>query len=88
MWILIGGGKPQWNTLSHNGPYFAEQYEKHDIPVIINKEKIILEKLAEEYATLYAKYITTDYVNNNTFNKNFTKDFFKVLPKDLIKNLI
>lgn len=85
MWILIGGGKPQWNTLSHNGPYFAEPYEKHDIPVIINKEKIILEKLAEEYATLYAKYITTDYVNNNTFNRNFTKDFFKELPKDLIK---
>tara|TARA_B100000768_G_scaffold135297_1_gene126082 strand:- start:3596 stop:5245 length:1650 start_codon:yes stop_codon:yes gene_type:complete len=85
MWILIGGGKPQWNTLSHNGPYFAEPYEKHDIPVIINKEKIVLGKLAEEYATLYAKYVTTDYINNSTFNKNFTKDFFKVLPKDLVK---
>ena len=60
-------------------------YVKHDIPVIINNEKIILEKLAEEYATLYAKYIKTDYVNKNTFNRNFTKDFFKVLPKDLIK---
>ena len=85
MWILIGGGKPQWNTMVHNGPYFAEPYTKHDIPIIINNEKIILEKLAEEYATLYAKYIKTDYVNSNTFNRNFTKDFFKVLSKDIIK---
>ena len=85
MWILIGGGKPQWNTMIHNGPYFAEPYIKHDIPIIINNEKIILEKLAEEYATLYAKYIKTDYADNNTFNRNFTKDFFKVLPKDIIK---
>ena len=85
MWILIGGGKPQWNNMIHNGPYFAEPYIKHDIPIIINNEKFILEKLAEEYATLYAKYIKTDYVSNNTFNRNFTKDFFKVLPKDIIK---
>lgn len=85
MWILIGGGKSQWNTLTHNGPYFAEPYVKHNIPIMINNEKIVLEKLAEEYATMYAKYITTDYINNNTFNKNFTKDFFKVLPKDIIK---
>tara|TARA_B110000879_G_C11135344_1_gene497878 strand:+ start:213 stop:1862 length:1650 start_codon:yes stop_codon:yes gene_type:complete len=85
MWILIGGGKPQWNTMMHNGPYFAELYVKHNIPVIINNEKIILENLAEEYATLYAKYIKTDYINKNIFNKNFTKDFFKVLPKELIK---
>lgn len=85
MWILIGGGKSQWNTLSHNGPYFAEPYVKHNIPIMINNEKIVLEKLAEEYATMYAKYITTDYINNNTFNKNFTKDFFEVLPKDMIK---
>lgn len=82
---MIGGGKPQWNSLIHNGPYFAEPYVKHNIPIIINNEKIILEKLPEEYATLYAKYITTDYVKNNNFNKNFTKDFFKVLPNELIK---
>ena len=43
MWILIGGGKPQWNTMIHNGPFFADPYIKHDIPIIINNEKIILE---------------------------------------------
>lgn len=35
----------------------------------------MLPELAEEYATMYAKYIDTDYVKNNTFNKNFWKDF-------------
>jgi DNA topoisomerase-1 len=32
---------------------------------------------------MYAKFIDTDYMNNNTFKKNFWKEFKQVLPKTL-----
>lgn len=83
MWILIGSGKPQWTIFRHNGPMFPPEYEPHLIPVIFNGEKITLPPLAEEYATLYAKYVGTDYVEKPKFNKNFFKDFKKVLPSNL-----
>jgi DNA topoisomerase I len=83
MWILYGGGKKQWTVLRHNGPFFPEEYKKHNIPIIYNNNKIILPDLAEEYATLYARYLDTEYVNNIKFNKNFFKDFKKVLPENL-----
>jgi DNA topoisomerase-1 len=84
--LLYGGGsnnKHQWISLIHNGPMFPPEYKQHKIPVIINNEKIILPELAEEYATMYAKFIDTDYMNNNTFKKNFWKEFKQVLPKTL-----
>jgi len=83
MWILYGGGKKQWTVLRHNGPFFPEEYKKHNIPVIYNSNEIILPDLAEEYATLYARYLDTEYVNNIKFNKNFFNDFKKVLPKNI-----
>ena len=83
MWILYGGGKKQWTVLRHNGPFFPEEYKKHNIPIIYNNNEIILPDLAEEYATLYARYLDTEYVNNIKFNKNFFNDFKKVLPKEL-----
>ena len=44
-------------TLEHNGVLFPPDYEKHDVPVIYNGKKIVLDEKAEEYATIYAKYI-------------------------------
>ena len=85
MWILIGGGKPQWKTLQHNGPYFSPLYKKHNIAVKINNKELVLPELAEEYATLYARYIGTDYLNNPKFIKNFNKDFLKVIPENIKK---
>lgn len=86
--LQFGGGKPQWTFLQHNGPLFPLPYIPHNIPIIVNNKEIILPPLAEEYATMYAKYITTDYINNNTFKKNFWKDFKKTLPSEFnINNL-
>ena len=76
------GGKPQWTILHHNGPLFPPLYKKHNIPIIINNTDIILSELAEEYATLYAKYIDTEYFKNKIFKKNFWKDFKNILLKD------
>jgi DNA topoisomerase I len=88
MWILYGGGKKQWTVLRHNGPYFPPKYVNHNVPILFNQQEIILPALAEEYATLYAKYLDTEYINNPKFNKNFWNDFKKILPKNLnIKNL-
>ena len=88
MWIIQGGGVYQWTVLRHNGPFFPDKYKKHNIPVLINNKKINLNELSEEYATLYAKYIDSDYVKNNKFNKNFWNDFKITLPKDLKINSI
>ncbi len=89
---LYGGGGPQWTTLIHNGPMFAPLYEPHNIPILINNQKVHLSGLAEEYITLYARYIDTEYVKNpklsNRFNKNFLKDWSKVLPNHIAKNVI
>ncbi len=82
LYLMYGGGKPQWTVLQHNGPMFPPPYEPHKIPVIINNKEVILPELAEEYATMYAKFIDTDYINNNTFKKNFWKEFKSVLPSN------
>lgn len=81
---IFYGGNTKWNTMIHNGPYFPEPYKQHNIPVIINNRKYIFKNsLVEEYITLYAKYVNTDYHNNSTFKKNFFNDFKKILPKEL-----
>lgn len=67
---------------------FPPDYIKHDIPVIYNKEEIKLNTAQEEAATLYARYIESDYVKNKIFNKNFWKDWRKTLgDKHQIQNL-
>ncbi len=88
MYILLGSGKPQWKIFRHNGPMFPPEYVPHKTPIIFRGEEFILPSLAEEYATLYAKYINTDYVNKPKFNKNFFNDFKKVLPDNLRKSSI
>ena len=70
---MLGGGKPQWTVLQHNGPMFPPPYVVHKIHVIVNNNNIILPEVAEEYATMYAKFIDTPYITNNTFKKNFGK---------------
>jgi DNA topoisomerase-1 len=76
-WIFnlqYGGGKPQWTVLQHNGPMFPPKYIPHKIPVIINNREIILPPLAEEYLTMFARYIGTPYMDMPTFKKNFWKE--------------
>ena len=89
-WITnqLGGAKKKWNTLSHNGVLFPPEYEKHNVPVIYENMEIILDKDAEELATLYAKYIEMDYVKSKVFNKNFWSDWKKTLgPNHIITKL-
>lgn len=82
------GGKYRWTTLRHNGVMFPPEYKPHKLPVIYEGENVYLDKDAEEAATLYAKYIDTEYVKNRTFNKNFWKDWKKILgPNTVIKSL-
>jgi len=77
--IQYGGGK--WHTLKHKGPLFPPEYEPHGVPVKYQGRSIKLDSEAEEYATLYAKYIETDYIKNRTFNKNFWGDWSRILGK-------
>lgn len=78
----------KWTSLEHNGVKFPEKYKYKHIPIIYDGKEIYLSEKAEEYAFLYAKYIGTDYVLNNTFNKNFFNDWKKVLGNDTeIKSL-
>jgi DNA topoisomerase-1 len=83
LYNLYGGGKPQWTVLNHNGPMFPPEYVKHNIPIIISSKEYILPEQAEEYATMYSKFIGTDYIENKTFKKNFWIDFKPTLPKEL-----
>src|SRR5579872_778614 len=78
----LGGAKRKWNTLEHNGVMFPPEYVKHNVPVIYNNEAITLDTEAEEIATLYAKYIETEYVKNRIFNKNFWNDWKRALGSD------
>jgi len=84
---FYGGGGKQWDELVHNGPMFVPLYEPHHIPIIINNHKYELSNLAEEYITMYARYLGTEYTTNpkisNRFNRNFLHDWKKVLPKSI-----
>jgi DNA topoisomerase-1 len=73
----FGGAKSgkKWSTLSHNGVIFAPLYVPHNIPIIYDGKSISLPPLAEEYCTLYAKYIDSEYAKNKVFRKNFFKSW-------------
>ena len=73
----------KWTVFRHNGPYFPNLYERHNIDIYLNGSKINVSDIVEEYLTLYAKYIGTEYNNNNNFKTNFLSDLKKVLPKDI-----
>ena len=58
--LIQGGGKSdkkRWEKLHHNGPMFPDEYEPHKVPLLYKNEKIILPTEAEEFATIYSKYI-------------------------------
>jgi DNA topoisomerase-1 len=80
--------KIKWTTLKHNGVLFPPPYTPHNIPVKYLNTDVKLTPEQEEAATMYAKYLKTDYVKNSTFNKNFWKDWKKILgPEHIIQNL-
>lgn len=81
--VQLGGNKNLWNTLSHNGILFPPEYEPVKIPIVYKEKDIILNPEAEEAAFFYAKFIGTEYLNNNKFKKNFWKDFKKLLDPNL-----
>jgi DNA topoisomerase-1 len=71
----------KWTTFIHNGVLFPEPYKPHKTPLIYDNEKIILNSDAEEYATIYSKFIDSEYVKNKVFNKNFFNDWKYYLKK-------
>lgn len=80
---LFGGkDKAKWKTLQHNGVMFPPEYVPHNIPIKVRGVDVRLPPLAEEYATLYAKYLDTEYIKNSHFKRNFWKDW-----KDTVKGL-
>lgn len=86
--IMTGGGsKKKWTTFIHNGVLFNPPYKKHDVPLIYQDKQIVLSSPAEEMATLYAKLIDTEYINNSRFNRNFWKSWKTVLGDTEITDL-
>ena len=85
----IGGknNKKRWDTLQHNGPLFPDEYQPHKTPLIYKKEKIILPSEAEEFATIYSKYLDSEYIKHKKFNKNFWNDWKQYLKNTKITSL-
>ena len=85
---LIGGGDiKKWDKLKHNGVLFPDEYKQHYTPIIVNGKKIVLNKEAEEYATIYSKYMNTEYIKNKIFNINFWEDWKEIVDNKEIKKL-
>ena len=75
---IIGGGTatgPQWSVLKHNGPMFPSLYVPHKTEILVKGKLEVLPELAEEYGTMFAKYIGTPYMEASNFKKNFWVDF-------------
>jgi DNA topoisomerase-1 len=88
--ISQSGGKnnkKRWDKLYHNGPMFPDDYVPHKIPIIFKIESIVLSSEAEEYASIYAKYIDSEYIKNKKFNKNFWNDWKHMVKNTKITNL-
>jgi len=60
---------------------FPKEYEPHKLPIIYQGQEVILDSEAEEYATIFVRYIDTEYYKDNKFKKNFWKDWQKILGK-------
>ena len=85
---LIGGGDiKKWDKLKHNGVLFPDEYKQHFTPLVVKGKKIILNKEAEEYATIYSRYLNTEYIKNKIFNNNFWNDWKQMLDNEEIKDL-
>ena len=81
-----GANKKQWTTFEHNGVLFPPEYVPHKVPIVYEGKEIVLPPLAEEYATLYAKFIDTEYISK-IFNKNFWNDWKTTLKDTGITSL-
>jgi DNA topoisomerase-1 len=80
---MIGGKvNIKWETFHHNGVMFPPKYEPHGIPVIYKGEKVFLNNEEEEYATIFSKYIDTEYYKGDKFKRNFWKDWKLILGKN------
>jgi DNA topoisomerase-1 len=74
--LLLGGGNiPQWSVLKHNGPMFPPVYIPHKTEILVKGQLTVLHPLAEEFGTMFAKYLGSPYMENQNFKKNFWKDF-------------
>jgi DNA topoisomerase-1 len=73
----------KWTVFRHNGPFFPQEYQRHNIDILINGIKVNVPSIVEEYLTMYAKYIGTEYITKTRFNNNFLKDLKKVLPNNI-----
>jgi DNA topoisomerase-1 len=71
-----------WKTFEHNGIMFPPAYTPHNIPILYNGQLIKLTSEQEEYASIFARYIGTDYYNKSVFKKNFFSDWKTLFPKD------
>jgi len=84
--INMLGGKTniKWETFHHNGVMFPPKYDPHGIPIIYNGQKVNLSSEEEEYATIFSRYIDTEYYKSDKFKKNFWKDWRVILGKNHI----
>lgn len=71
----------KWQTLSHNGVYFAPPYVPlpKNVKFLYEGKPVSLPPEAEEVAGFFAQILETDYAVNPTFIKNFFHDFRRVL---------
>jgi DNA topoisomerase-1 len=53
---------------------FSPPYIPHKIPILYKGQKIVLKEDAEEYATIFSRYIDTEYYKLDKFKKNFFKE--------------
>ena len=67
------GDTPKWKTFKHNGILCPEPYKPHKIPIVYNGEKIVLDPISEEYASIYAKFTGTE-------SRVYVKVLLNVLP--------
>lgn len=74
----------KWQTLRHNGPLFAPDYQRLPNSVMFYYDhcSIELTEQAEEVATFYAKLLDTCYVRSHNFNKNFFSNFRSCLTEE------
>jgi DNA topoisomerase-1 len=71
-----------WKTFIHNGVMFSQPYIPHKIPILYNGSPIVLTPEQEEYATIYARYIDSEYYAKSIFKKNFFSDWKTLFSKD------
>lgn len=65
----------KWTSLIYEGPFFPKAYNYKGIKIKVNGKLVALNKEAEEYGILFAKYLNTKYMHDTVFLNNFWNDF-------------